>query len=416
MSARSQGGFLEAEDMRPFVVCALLLFKVALGNACASGQFTDSGQCCSLCPAGSGVVVECGKEDTQCAPCPRGTFSDSEGLGRCLPCARCPPGVPTLASCSATQNIQCECDNGYFFLGSFGLCAPCSKCNRGEGAVRECGPQGDTLCHICGPGTFSEENLSTKPCQKCTQCSDNEVEIRSCMPNSDTLCMDKKLHILSRPADADGTRDSPRWPGADGAMEEGEASPAPGTPNFTPQDEGGSNNILAYVSVLAAVVLGLLIYVAYKCWRSCKQKKALSKARAAELGTPPEGEKLQSDSGVFLDSYSLQDNQPSKGTKRDSKQDTRLYVNLPPHRQQEVERLLQEGSGRGWRHLGAALGYETEQLDLFGRGEAPAHTLLSNWAQKEGSTLGLLCSALARIERPDVVTALNSPTQGVSVV
>ena len=33
---------------------------------------------------------------------------------------------------------------------------------------------------------------------------------------------------------------------------------------FTPQDEGGNNNILAYVSVLAAVVLGLLIYVAYK--------------------------------------------------------------------------------------------------------------------------------------------------------
>lgn len=106
----------------------------------------------------------------------------------------------------------------------------------------------------------------------------------------------------------------------------------------------------------------------------------------------------------------------SIGTKRDSKQDNRLYINLPPHRQEEVERLLQEGGGRGWRQVGAALGYEPEQLDLFGRGEAPAHTLLSNWAQKEGSTLGLLCSALARIERPDVVTVLNSPTQGVSVV
>ena len=106
----------------------------------------------------------------------------------------------------------------------------------------------------------------------------------------------------------------------------------------------------------------------------------------------------------------------STGTKRDSKQDTRLYVNLPPHRQEEVERLLQEGGGRGWRQLGAALGYEPEQLDLFGRGEAPTHTLLSNWAQKEGSTLGLLCSALARIERPDVVTALNCPAQGVSLV
>uniref|UniRef100_UPI0037E78EFC death domain-containing membrane protein NRADD n=1 Tax=Semicossyphus pulcher TaxID=241346 RepID=UPI0037E78EFC len=403
--------------MKLFGFCALLLFKVTLGDACASGKFTESGQCCSLCPAGSGVEVECGKEDTKCTPCPQGTFSSSEGLGSCLPCSKCPPSVPTLATCSAAQNTQCECDNGFFFLSDHGLCAPCSKCTHGQGVVQECGPKGNTKCQICGPGTFSEEHISTKPCQTCTQCSDSEVEIRACMPNSDTLCMDKKLHILSRPAlnGAEGT-DAASWPTVQEAMAEGESSPSPGTPKFTPQDEGGSNNILAYVSVPAAVVLGLLVYVAYKCWRSCKQKKALSKARAAELGASPEGEKLQSDSGVFLDSQSLQDNQPSKGTKRDSKQDNRLYINLPPHRQEEVERLLQEGGGRGWRQLGAALGYEPEQLDLFGRGEAPAHTLLSNWAQKEGSTLGLLCSALARIERPDVVSGLNCPTQGVSVV
>ncbi|XP_017164758.1 tumor necrosis factor receptor superfamily member 16 isoform X2 [Poecilia reticulata] len=318
-----------------------------------------------------------------------------------------------LMSCSATQDTQCECDTGFYFLSGLGVCAPCSRCRTGHGVVRECGPRGDTLCQKCGPGTFSEEDVSTKPCQACSQCSDDEVEIQSCMHNFDTLCMDKKLHI--GPAGADGVLNIPN--GA--VMEENEeedGSPAPGPSKFTPQDEGGSNNILVYVSVLAAVVLGLLVYVAYKCWRSCKQKKALSKARVAELATSPEGEKLQSDSGVFLDSYSLQDNQPSKGTKRDSKLDNRLYINLPPHKQEEVERLLQEASGRGWRHLGAALGYEPEQLDLFGRGEAPAHTLLSNWAQREGSTLGLLSSALNRIERPDAVTALNSTQQGVSVV
>ncbi|XP_019949076.1 tumor necrosis factor receptor superfamily member 16 isoform X2 [Paralichthys olivaceus] len=398
--------------MRLLAVCALLLFKVSFGDACASNKFTESGQCCSLCPAGFGVEAQCEKEDTKCAPCPPGTFSSSEGLGPCLPCIKCPYRAPMISSCSADQDTQCECGNGLFFMRDHGLCAPCSKCTRGEGAVRQCGLQGDTVCQMCGPGTFSEERISTKSCQACTQCSDSEVEIRPCMPNSDTLCMDKKLHILSRPTVTDGTREAP----GDEVIEGEETSPAPGTPKFTPQDEAGSNNILAYVSVLAAVVLGLLIYVAYKCWRSCKQKKALSKARAAELGSSPEGEKLQSDSGVFLDSHSLQDNQLSKGTKTDSKQDARLYINLPPHRQEEVERLLQEGGGRGWRQLGAALGYEPEQLDLFGRGEAPAHTLLSNWAQKEGSTLGLLCSALARIERPDVVTGLTCPTQGVSVV
>lgn len=405
---------METGDMGLFVICALLLLKVTLGDACASGKFTESGQCCSLCPAGFGAEVECGKEDTKCAPCPQGTFSSSEGLEPCVPCGQCPRGIPMLEPCSATQETHCDCRDGYVFI--LELCMPCSKCNRGEGAFQECGRQGNTKCKRCGPGTFSEEQFHTKPCQTCTQCSDSEVEIRACLPNSDTLCMDKQLHILSRPSldGPDGTRVSPRWSDPDEAV--GEANPSSEAPNFTSKDEGGSSNILAYVSVLAAVVLGLLVYVAYKCWRSCKQKKALSKARAAELGTSPEGEKLQSDSGVFLDSHSLQDNQPSKGTKRDSKQDNRLYINLPPQRQEEVERLLQEGGGRGWRQLGASLGYEPEQLDLFGRGEAPAHTLLSNWAQKEGSTLGLLCSALARIERPDVVTALNCPTQGVSVV
>ncbi|KAG7242085.1 hypothetical protein INR49_024131, partial [Caranx melampygus] len=408
-----------------WVICALLLFKreqkepmnnpehqtrVTLGDACASNQFTESGQCCSLCPVGFEVEVPCGKDDTKCAPCKTGTFSPAEDLKPCISCSVCPRSFPKVANCSASHDTKCKCKKGFY--SSFALCLPCVKCKRGEGVIQECGIQGNTICQPCGLGTFSEEHGGTKPCQTCTQCSDSEVEIRACMPDSDTLCMDKKLHILSRPAEPDGPRDASRSPGIEEVIEEGEASPAPGTPKFTPQDEGGSSNILVYVSVLAAVVLGLLIYVAYKCWRSCKQKKALSKARAAELGSSPEGEKLQSDSGVFLDSHSLQDNQPSK----EGQQAGHSSVRQPtPHKQEEVECLLQEGAGRGWRQLGAALGYESEQLDLFERGEAPAHTLLSNWAQKEGSTLGLLCSALARIERPDVVTALNCPAQGASV-
>lgn len=55
------------------------------------------------------------------------------------------------------------------------------------------------------------------------------------------------------------------------------------------------------------------VYLCPLSWRSCKQKRALSKARAAELSASPEGEKLQSDSGVFVDSHSLHDNQMSKG-------------------------------------------------------------------------------------------------------
>ncbi|CAL1611251.1 unnamed protein product [Knipowitschia caucasica] len=395
--------------MSALVVCALLLLQVVAGEACASGKLTESGQCCSLCPAGYEVVVKCGKEDTKCQPCPQGTFSSAESLEPCLPCTKCPSSVPTVGQCSSTQDTQCECDAGFFLLRSYGLCVPCSRCSPGQGVLRECGLLGDTGCGLCGAGTFTEDQSGTKPCQNCTPCSPSEVEIRSCFPISDTLCMDRELHIISRP-DGEDT-----WKGNVNEVIEEEVSPSP-SPKFTPQEEStSSNNILAYVSVLAAVVLGLLVYVAIKCWRSCKQKKALTKARAAEVGTSTETEKLQSDSGVFLDSHSIMDNQPSKGTKRDSKLDNRLYVNLPPHRQGELEGLLQEGV-RGWRELGGVLGYDADQLDMFGRGEAPAHTLLSNWAQREASTLGHLSSALSRIDRADVVAALMSPAQGVSVV
>lgn len=125
-----------------------------------------------------------------------GTYSSSEGLGQCSPCSKCPAGIPTLAACSATQNTQCECEDGYFFFHTHGVCAICSQCGRGKGAVRQCGPLGNTVCKVCGPGTFSEEMRSTKPCQTCTKCSDSEVEIRACMPNSDTLCMGESWTTL----------------------------------------------------------------------------------------------------------------------------------------------------------------------------------------------------------------------------
>ncbi|XP_062387479.1 tumor necrosis factor receptor superfamily member 16 [Sardina pilchardus] len=407
-------------------VWALLLFsKVAVGDICASQRYTDAGECCKVCPPGTRVAVECGKDNTQCVPCEQGvTFSSEEDSPHCVTCARCPRGAPRIETCTVTADTVCDCGpTAYLWREgdnyTIALCAGCSRCSRGQGVAQKCSKHEDTVCEECPAGiAFNEETkLHGKACTPCTQCQPNEVEIRACEPSADAICMDKQLHINTRPVFADGTRAPPAG-----------TSPQPpqaGDPRLTPREEeergGGGSNILVYVSVLAAVVLGLLLYVAYKCWRSCQQKQALGKARAAaELNNAPEGEKLHSDSGVFLDSHSLQDTQPSKGSKRDSKQDGRLYVNLPPQRKEEVERALAEsgparGAG-GWRALAEALGYERERADVFGRGEDPARTLLSDWAQQEGATLGLLCSALARIERPDVVATLTGPAQGVSVV
>uniref|UniRef100_A0A8B9PMY6 Tumor necrosis factor receptor member 16 transmembrane domain-containing protein n=1 Tax=Apteryx owenii TaxID=8824 RepID=A0A8B9PMY6_APTOW len=102
---------------------------------------------------------------------------------------------------------------------------------------------------------------------------------------------DKELQILKR---------VPAAPNASAAA-------AAASEFAAPEEDAGKNIIPVYCSILAAVVVGLLAYVAFKCWHTCKQKQQLAKARAGELGPAPEGEKLHSDSGVFLDTHSLQE-------------------------------------------------------------------------------------------------------------
>lgn len=85
-----------------------------------------------------------------------------------------------------------------------------------------------------------------------------------------------------------------------------------------------------------------------------------------------------------------------------------------------MERLL-EASGepdKGWQGLAGRLGYQTDAVEVMARGQVPAHTLLRDWAGKEGSgaTLGVLEDALASMGREDVVRVLRPPAEGCSVV
>ncbi|KAK3571838.1 hypothetical protein QTP86_020466 [Hemibagrus guttatus] len=360
---------------------------------------------------------ECGKEVKKRVQAGV-TFSDSEGLSRCLLCSQCPLSIPQLARCTVTQDTHCDCGPGFFLWkvrnDTKAICAPCAVCGQGEGVVRACSPAGNTVCQPCGPGTFSEDRSSSQACMPCSLCNEDTVEIRPCQAKSDTLCMGRELDIFSTNG-SEGPWEYPRRPVLPDEEKKNRMVTVSEAPDLSSEHHKGGNNILIYVSVLAAVVLGLLIYVAYKCWKSFQQKAALGKARAAELNNVVEGEKLHSDSGVFLDSHSLQESQPSKGIKQDSKQDSR-YINLPPHRQEEVEKLLAEGGSQNWRQLATMLGYEQERVDMFGRGEDPIHTLLTDWAQQDSASLEQLSTALSNIERHDVAKALSSPDQGITMV
>ncbi|XP_077123994.1 tumor necrosis factor receptor superfamily member 16-like [Ranitomeya variabilis] len=403
-------------DMRTLLALSLLLIaKVAAQDECQGGA------CCSLCPPGYGVSVPC---RTVCEPCTEGsTFSDvSSATERCRPCSTCQGALQTLnATCTAEHDAACHCPEGYYLHSEDGVCLACHVCSKGSGAKTPCTRTENTQCQPCPQGFYSEVKSSRSPCLPCrSRCLETEVQIGDCTPHHDILCMNKDVPILKRKDDnsttytslEDGNKDLIILRRADGSGHIDNTTGS-GTPQFIPPEDNSKNIIPVYCSILAAVVVGLIGYVAFKCWVTCKQKKLLAKQRAGELAASGEGEKLHSDSGVFLDTHSLQDqNQLHK-----AKLEPKLYINLLPHKQEEVERLLTDTSrGKDWQRLASLLGYEEDTIDTFARGEDPVHTLLTNWSSKESSTLEVLCAALVNMERADVVDTLNSTADASSVV
>ncbi|KAM9025816.1 death domain-containing membrane protein NRADD-like isoform 1-T1 [Ara ararauna] len=265
-----------------------------------------------------------------------------------------------------------------------GCCTPCPP---GFGVTEPCG-HADTRCQPCAHNrTFSAVSSAEEPCLPCTPCP--LLPARPCTPARDTLCTHEELVT---------------------------GDPLPATPELAvpPPEASGEDIIPVYCSLLAAVVVGLLAYVAFKCWRTCRQKQQLAKARAGDVGTCPEGEKLHSDSGVFLDTHSLQEpHQPSKAPYPEG----HPFSAVPLQRQEELERLLESGGpGGDWRSLAARLGFGPDAIGTFGRGRAPTRTLLSAWASTEGATLESLCQALAAIGRHDAALRLAGPGDATSAV
>ncbi|XP_045055800.1 death domain-containing membrane protein NRADD isoform X2 [Desmodus rotundus] len=203
------------------------------------------------------------------------------------------------------------------------------------------------------------------------------------------------------------------WIGAGGAL-------APNTSSSFPSEPPGASGsiIPVYCALLATVVLGLLAYVAFKCWRSHKQRQELAKARTAELGALNR-DQMHGDSSVLRDSSSGRESSvPSQGPHPEL--GCRLYLHLPQQQQEEVEQLL-GGSGepdKSWQGLARHLGYQAEAVETMARSQVPAYTLLRDWAVQEGSgaTLRVLVDALAAMGREDVVRVLGLPPEDCSVV
>uniref|UniRef100_A0A8C9GJM3 Death domain-containing protein n=1 Tax=Piliocolobus tephrosceles TaxID=591936 RepID=A0A8C9GJM3_9PRIM len=189
------------------------------------------------------------------------------------------------------------------------------------------------------------------------------------------------------------------WVGAGGAL-------YPNTSPFLLEPPVSQAALSVYCTLLATVVLGLLAYVAFKCWRSHKQRQQLAK------------DQMHRDSSIFLDSpSSLEPYASNQGPHPEL--GCQLYLNLPGQHQEKVERLLEVSveTDKGWQGLADHLGYQAEAVEIMAQGQVRAYTLLRNWAIQEGSgaTHKVLENALVALGQEDVVQVLGLQAEGCSV-
>ncbi|XP_036945987.1 tumor necrosis factor receptor superfamily member 16 [Acanthopagrus latus] len=327
------------------MVCALVALALASKTEravelpCETGQFTSSGECCQECPPGEGVVKKCGATQTVCAQClDSETFSESYSLTeQCQPCTECTGLMRMETPCTDSNNAICICNYNYYFDAVSGQCAPCTVCPAGQGVYAHCEHSHDTVCEECEDDTFSDRESSLDPCLPCTMCEeDTETLVAECTPTSDSVCHNPLLPTYFTPM-FDMTPPS----FTNYFLPEGSESPLPGetttssagSPRFL--GHGLNENLIPiYCSILAAVVVGLVAYIVFKRWNSCKQNKQAANNRAATNNqmVTPEGEKLHSDSGISVDSQSLQEQQQQQ---QQQQQQAQAEVQAQPSHSQE---------------------------------------------------------------------------------
>uniref|UniRef100_A0A9J8AVU5 Nerve growth factor receptor n=1 Tax=Cyprinus carpio carpio TaxID=630221 RepID=A0A9J8AVU5_CYPCA len=302
--------------------------------------FTHDGECCLQCPPGEGVVKECGATQTECGQClDSETFSETfSHTEKCQTCIECTGLMRMQTPCTDSNDAVCVCNYGYFMSDLTGQCEPCTVCPRGQGVMIRCEHTHDTVCEECLDDTYSDQESTLDPCLPCTICEEGiEILMRNCTPNEDAWCHGERIipSTISYPLSPTypaSTSDSSSFvtdpnrlwspnPGGDAT------TPKPSPPHFI--GRGLNENLIPiYCPILAAVVVGLLAYIIFKRWNSCKQNKQAANNRAATANqTPsPEGEKLHSDSGISVDSQSLQEQQAQTQTQTQAQAHTQLEL------------------------------------------------------------------------------------------
>ncbi|CAH1240352.1 TNFRSF11B [Branchiostoma lanceolatum] len=148
---------------------------------------------CDWCKPGEYMNRPCTEHSpTECIPCPWEHYTEyyNQEL-ECLLCQQCNlkdhEHEHEALPCTAEQNRQCECDDGYYMLLEF--CRPHSECPIGHGVKEKGTPWKNTRCMRCRSGTFSDEDSSTAECTSHTNCTARgECVVQQGNRKRDNLC------------------------------------------------------------------------------------------------------------------------------------------------------------------------------------------------------------------------------------
>ncbi|NXI78324.1 TNR25 factor, partial [Rhipidura dahli] len=165
---------------RVLVQPLLRLRRHVTRHPCPAGMnwIETAHQCCPQCPAGTFLSKPCTSPEngSVCLACPAGTFRTQPNTFReCQACYECDRQAfqSVLSNCSATSNVACGCEPGYFRDCLDEPCSEfsCRKCQPCTGRLiqQPCSEKQDTLCDSSCKPNFYREGDECRPCHTSTR-------------------------------------------------------------------------------------------------------------------------------------------------------------------------------------------------------------------------------------------------------
>uniref|UniRef100_UPI0037E97977 tumor necrosis factor receptor superfamily member 5 n=1 Tax=Semicossyphus pulcher TaxID=241346 RepID=UPI0037E97977 len=161
---------------------------------------TNDGRCCDQCAAGSYIRAECDTtKKTECGECLRGFFTATKNfLTKCRACKDCSSykNQRKVRDCTAQEDTVCECVSGFYCNNDH--CDHCMRvkhCPLGEGVRVRATRSNDTVCALCGEGTYSNVTDYQSTCKTHTRCEDIGRVLKTAgTSTADAICGDFKSH------------------------------------------------------------------------------------------------------------------------------------------------------------------------------------------------------------------------------